>query len=188
MGLLSADETIVWQRFQAGQSTTEIALESERMITLLKQRGIRKENSKAEWDSSYVSRVLNRTRKKIKKTLQELALSHRLDIESILDYHGLLIGYDYQTNSKVFLIFTVDLGIVVWYKHADWLGKLCPNCPKKDECRETLDTILEEYNLKLRPDEEVLHMTEQSLEIFEKLAAKEIPRYRRKHETKEVDR
>ncbi len=174
MGLLSAHETIVWQLFHKGKSTSEIA-----------------DDSKTEnWNPSYVSRVLNRARKKIDKALREHATSHRLDIESVLDYKGLLIGYDYQTNSEVFLIFTVNLGIVVWYKHADWVGKLCPDCPKKDECRETLDTIIKEYNLKLRPDEEALYMTEQSLEIFYKLAAKEVPRYKHKQkvETKEVGR
>lgn len=117
-------------------------------------------------------------------------MSHRLDIESMLNEKGLLIGYDYQTNSQVFLIFTVALGIVVWYKHADRIGKLCPDCPKRDECRETLDTIIEEYNITLRPDEEALHMTEQSIAKFNKIAAKEVPLYKhkRKEETKEVGR
>lgn len=172
MGLLSAHETIVWQLFQKGNSTSEIA--DERKV----------EN----WSPSYVSRVLNRARKKIEKILREHAMSHRLEIESMLNEKGLLIGYDYQTNSQVFLIFTVALGIVVWYKHADWMGKLCPDCPKKDECRETLDSIIEEYDIKLRPDEEALHMTEQAIAIFNKLAAKEVPLYKRKEETKEVGR
>jgi len=161
MGLLSTHESIVWEQFQMGKSTGEIASESD------------------NWSPSYVSRVLNRGRKKIEKVLREHATSHRLDIESVLDYKGLLIGYDYQTNSNVFLSFTVTLGIVVWYKHTDWAGKLCPDCPKQKECRETLDTIIKEYNIKLRPEEEALHMTDQSLAIFNKLAAKEFPRYKR---------
>ncbi|MFX0069215.1 MAG: hypothetical protein ACFE7I_09100 [Candidatus Hodarchaeota archaeon] len=170
MSLLSAHETIVWELFHKGKSTSEIA-------------DVHKNEN---WSPSYVSRVLNRARKKIEKALRNHAVSHRLDIESVLDYKGLLIGYDYQTASQVFLIFTLALGIVVWYKHADWSGKLCPDCPKRDECRETLDTIIKEYDIKLRPDEETLHMTEQSVTVFHKLAAKEVPRYRRKEEPKEV--
>jgi hypothetical protein len=59
---------------------------------------------------------------------------------------------------------------------------LCPDCPKESECREILDTILEEYNIQLRPDEEELLMTQQSIAILNKLAAKQIPRYKRKKE------
>jgi hypothetical protein len=124
--------------------------------------------------------VLNRARKKIAKALNEQASSHRLDVESLQDYKGLLIGFDYQANAQVYIIFTMKLGVIVWYRHDSYAGKLCPECPKEAECRETLDTIMDEYNITLRPDEEQLPMTQQSIAIFNKLAAKEIPRYKRK--------
>jgi len=163
MGLLSSHESIVWQEFQMGKSTSSIA-----------------EEHKAEaWSPAYVSRVLNRARKKIAKTLKEHANSHRLDIETLLDYKGLLIGFDYQTSAQVYIIFTEKLGTIVWYKHDSYAGKLCPECPKEDECRETLDTIIQEHNIQLRDDEKQQYMTEQSIAIFNKLAAKETPRYKR---------
>jgi len=165
MGLLSNHETIVWKEFQKGKPTSDIADESD-----------------GEWSPSYVSRVLSRTREKITEALEEHAKSHRLDIESLLDYKGLLIGFDYQANAQVYMVFTERLGIIVWYKHDSYAGKLCPECPKESECREILDTILEEYNVTLRPDEEELLMTQQSIAILNKLAAKEIPRYKRKKE------
>jgi hypothetical protein len=163
MGLLSSHESIVWQEFQMGKSTSSIA-----------------EEHKAEaWSPAYVSRVLNRARKKIAKALKEHANSHRLDIETLLDYKGLLIGFDYQTSAQVYIIFTEKLGTIVWYKHDSYAGKLCPDCPKEDECRETLDTIIHEHNIQLRADEKQLYMTDQSIVIFNKLAAKETPRYKR---------
>ena len=164
MGLLSNHESTVWREFQKGKSTSMIAEEHE------------------SWSPSYVSRVLNRARRKIAKALREHADSHRLDVESLLDYKGLLIGFDYQANAEVYMVYTEALGIIVWYRHESYAGKLCPKCPKKDECREALNVIMEEYNIRLRPDEEKLPMTEQSTAIFSKLAAKEIPRYRRKDE------
>ena len=91
----------------------------------------------------------------------------------------MLIGFDYQANTQVYIVFTMKLGVVVWYKHDSYAGKLCPECPKQKECRETLDTIIEEYGIRLRPDEEELPMTQQSVAIFHKLAAKQIPRYQR---------
>ena len=164
MPQLSTHEAMVWEQFHKGMSTTDIA----------------KQDVEEDWSPAYVSRVLNRARKKIAKTLTEHASSHRLDIESLQDYKGLLIGFDYQANAQVYIVFTVKLGVIVWYKHDSYAGKLCPDCPKEAECRETLDTIMDEYNLTLRPDEEQLHMTQQSIAIFNKLAAKEIPRYKRK--------
>jgi hypothetical protein len=163
MGLLSNHESIVWQEFQKGKNTSSIA-----------------EEHKAEaWSPAYVSRVLNRARKKIAKTLKEHANSHRLDIETLLDYKGLLIGFDYQTSTQVYIIFTEKLGTIVWYKHDSYAGKLCPECPKENECRDTLDTIIHEHNIQLRVEEKQLYMTEQSIAIFNKLAAKETPRYKR---------
>ena len=164
MGLLSSHESIVWREFQLGKNTSSIA-----------------EEHKAEaWSPAYVSRVLNRAREKIGKTLKEHANSHRLDIETLLDYKGLLIGYDYQTSTQVYIIYTEKFGIVVWYKHDSYAGKLCPDCPKEKECGETLDAIIKEHNITLRPDEEKMCMTDQSIAIFNKLAAKEIPRYKRR--------
>lgn len=165
MGLLSKHESIVWKEFHKGKSTSDIANETKEV-----------------WTPSYVSRVLTRTRKKISKALEEHANSHRLDIETLLDYKGLLIGFDYQANAQVYIVFTEKQGLIVWYKHESYAEKLCPECPKESECREILDTIVKEYKINLRPDEKNLLMTQQSIAILNKLAAKEIPRYKRKTE------
>ncbi len=163
MATLSNDESKVWQEFQKGKNTSQIA----------------QENQTQTWTPAYVSRVLNRAREKIAKTLKEHANSHRLDIETLLDYKGLLIGYDYQTSSQVYIVYTEKLGVIIWYKHDSYAGNLCPQCPKENDCRETLDTIIAEYNLALRADEKQLCMTQQAVEVFNKLAAKETPRYKR---------
>jgi len=162
MSLLSNHESTVWQEFHKGKTTSEIAEENP------------------DWTPAYTSRVLNRARDKITKALQEHAKSHRLDIESLQDYKGLLIGFDYQANAQVYIIYTEADGVVVWYRHDSYAGKLCPECPKESECRETLETVMQEYKIELRSDEEELPMTRQSTAIFIKLAAKEIPRYKRR--------
>jgi hypothetical protein len=164
VGLLSDHESIVWKNFQLGKNTSSIA----------------EEHRSESWSPAYVSRVLNRARKKIEKTLKEHANSHRLDVETLLDYKGLLIGFDYQTSTQVYIIFTEKLGTVVWYKHDSYAGKLCPDCPKETDCKETLDAIIREHDIRLRDDEENQYMTKKAIAIFNKLAAKETPRYRRK--------
>ncbi len=163
MGLLSNQEALVWSEFHKGKSTSTIS-----------------ESLEEEWSPAYVSRILNRARNKISKALREHADSHRLDVESLLDYKGLLIGFDYQANAQVYMIYTEELGIIVWYKHDSYAGKLCPDCPKESECKEVLDTIINDYKITLRPDEEKKPMTQKSIAIFNKLTAKEVPRYKRK--------
>ncbi|MCW3979051.1 MAG: hypothetical protein NWF12_04830 [Candidatus Bathyarchaeota archaeon] len=164
MGLLSSHEAIVWREFQSGNSTSAIA----------------DNRDEENWSPAYVSRVLNRARQKIARALEEHANSHRLDVESLLDYKGLIIGFDYQANAQVYIVYTEKLGIIVWYRHDSYAGKLCPECPKDAECEEALEAIMEEYDIRLRPDEEELPLTQRSIEVFNKLAAKEIPRYKRK--------
>ncbi|MCJ7573676.1 hypothetical protein MUO93_05360 [Candidatus Bathyarchaeota archaeon] len=167
MGLLSNHESVVWHEFQTGLSTGTIA----------------EAHAAEDWTPAYVSRVLNRARAKIAGALKEQANSHRLDVESLLDYKGLLIGFDYQANAQVYAIYTERLSVVIWYRHDSYAGKLCPECPKEEECREALDAIIEEYGIELRPDEEELPMTQRSIAIFNKLAAKETPRYKRREES-----
>ncbi|MCW3984351.1 MAG: hypothetical protein NWE96_10225 [Candidatus Bathyarchaeota archaeon] len=162
METLSKDEATVWQEFQQDKTTSTIA------------------EQHPQWNPAYVSRVLNRAREKIAKTLKAHANSHRLDIETLLDYKGLLIGFDYQTSSQVYIVYTQKLGVIVWYKHDSYGGKLCPECPKEKECKETLSTIISEYNITLREDEKQLCLTQQAITVFNKLAAKETPRYKRK--------
>ena len=164
MGALSKDESIVWQELQKGKNTSKIA----------------EEYKAQKWTPAYVSRVLNRAREKIAKILKEHANSHRLDIETILDYKGLLIGFDYQTSTQVYIVYTEKLGVIVWYKHESYGGKFCPECPKEKDCSETLDTIIQEYNIQLRPEEKQLCLTNQAIIVFNRLAAKETPRYKRK--------
>ena len=163
MGLLSNQEVIIWKEFQVGKATGEIA----------------KIHQNEGWTTSYISIVLNRARIKISKILREHAESHRLDVESLLDYKGLLIGFDYQANTQVYIVYTEKQGIIVWYQHDSYAGKLCGECPKEHECMEALDVIIEEYKTVLRPDEKAFPMTKKSMVIFNKLAAKEIARYKR---------
>ncbi|MHA1638346.1 MAG: hypothetical protein ACTSUO_01095 [Candidatus Thorarchaeota archaeon] len=194
MVLLSTHEAIVWIEFHKGKTTGDIALEYEKsrkapeyVFNVFKKIGNPSEQSRIEEktvfkDLAYISRVLSRAKKKIESILKDHAKSHRLDVESVLDYKGILQGFDYQANAPVYIVYTIKLGTIIWYKHDSYAGKLCPKCPKEEECRETLDTIMQEYNIILRDDEKDLHMTQQSIAIFNKLAAKEVPRYKRKED------
>jgi hypothetical protein len=216
MGLLSTHEAVVWWEYHHGKPTSDIFSEYEdskdipdyvfEVLSREIDDKVSPKKAKAEKDkireiqfssSAYVSRVLSRAKSKIEDNLKQHANSHRLDIENVDGEKGLLTGFDYQANTNVYIVFTLGYGVIVWYEHKSYGGKLCDGsphnsqksdgspCPKREECRETLDAILSEYNLKLNPNEESMYMTEQSVRIFSKLGAKPLPRYQR--ETTEGD-
>lgn len=217
MGLLSNHEAVVWWEYHHGRSTSEIFSEYEgsrdipeyvfKVLSRVidekfsgkKAQEEKKKLREIEFSSSaYVSRVLSRAKSKIEESLKQHANSHRLDIETVDGESGILTGFDYQANTNVYIVFTLGYGVIVWYEHTNYGGKLCDGspynsqqksdespCPKREECRETLDAILNEYNLKLNPKEEDMYMTEQSVRIFGKLGTKPLPRYQR--ETSEGD-
>jgi len=212
MGLLSTHEAVVWWEYHHGKPTSDIFSEYEKpkdipdyiFSILAKEIDSRiSDPRKAEKEkenirrmqftsSAYVSRVLTRAKSKIEDSLKQHANSHRLDIENVNGEKGILTGFDYQANTNVYIVFTLGLGVIIWYEHTNYGGKLCDGtpfdplvqtdgkqCPKVEECRETLDTILKEYNLTLNPKEEEMYMTQQSIRIFGKLGAKQLPRYQR---------
>jgi hypothetical protein len=217
MGLLSTHEAVVWWEYHHGKPTSDIfsdyegskdipdyvykvlSREIDDKVSEKKAKEEKRKIREIEFSSSaYVSRVLSRAKSKIEDSLRQHANSHRLDIENVDGEKGLLTGFDYQANTNVYIVFTLGYGVIVWYEHTNYGGKLCDGsaynsqaksdgspCPKVEECRETLDAILDEYNLRLNPKEEDMFMTEQSVRIFGKLGAKPLPRYQR--ETTEGD-
>jgi hypothetical protein len=212
MGLLSTHEAVVWWEYHHGKPTSDIFSEYESsadipayLFEILASEIDEKINdpkkAKKEKDkvrkmqfssAAYVSRVLSRAKSKIEDSLKQHANSHRLDTENVNGERGILTGFDYQANTNVYIVFTLKLGVIVWYEHSNYGGKLCDGtpfnpqaksdgkpCPKVEECGETLNTILGEYNLTLNPKEDEMYMTEQSIRIFGKLGSKQLPRYQR---------
>lgn len=212
MSLLSTHEAVVWWEYHHGKPTSDIFSEYEepngipdnvfeilsreidaKISDSKKAKEEKQKIKKIQFSSSaYVSRILSRAKSKIEDSLKQHANSHRLDIENVDGETGLLTGFDYQANTNVYIVFTLGFGVIVWYEHSNYGGKLCDGspfdseqktdgspCPKLEECRETLDAVLNEYDLTLNPKDEGLYMTEQSVRIFGKLGAKQLPRYQR---------
>ncbi len=76
---------------------------------------------------------LTRSKPRPRKNRQQPQRTRRQpppDIETLLDYKGLLIGFDYQTSSQVYIVYTEKLGVIVWYKHDSYGGKLCPSAQR----------------------------------------------------------
>jgi len=102
-------------------------------------------------------------RKKIEKELQKTARALRidLDISNMPKDAGLLIGFDWIHNTKVFLIFTFTQGIIAWWEHE------CKTKECRKRNRKTLDLICSERNIQLTLEEEKQSIREQFLKVID---------------------
>ena len=118
--ILSTDETAVFSAMDAGLSPKEIS------VKLSKEEG-------------YIRKTQSRIRKKIDKELKKAANMHRLQFadNDIMRDQGILKCFDWVINTYVFLVFTPETGILIYYTH-----DCSSNC--EITCSETLDLICTE--------------------------------------------
>ncbi len=90
----------------------------------------------------YVRKAKTGIRKKLEKELNAAAKLLRLDpdLRDLSRDLGLLTGFDWTRDTKVYLIFTEKQGIVAWWNH---------ECSDKCEstCKEVYDLIREERGI-----------------------------------------
>lgn len=106
---------------------------------------------------SYIRKTKSVIRKKLERELRKIANSLRLDLdlENISLDAGLLIGFDWVHNTKVYLIFTVEQSIIAWWKHEC----LTEECQKRNQ--NIIDLICRERKIKLKSNEQKLPLLEQ---------------------------
>lgn len=112
---------------------------------------------KLDKQPSYIRKTKSVIRKKLEKELKRIANSLRLDhdLANIPANTGVMTGFDWQHNTKVYLIFTEEEGIVVWWKHEC----LTDECQKRNQ--EILDLICRERGIILSSKEQELPLLEQ---------------------------
>ncbi|UCG02800.1 MAG: hypothetical protein JSW11_02185 [Candidatus Heimdallarchaeota archaeon] len=124
-------------------------------------RKLKRENP----NSIYKTRVV--VRKKIETQLKNIAKSLRLDsdLAKIPKNAGLLVSYDWTNDTKVYIIFTTEEGILAWYEH---------HCSDKcqPDCQETLNLIKRERNIMLSNDQASLPILEQFRYVFSEIQEK----------------
>ena len=106
-------------------------------------------------------------RKKIEKRLVGIAKSLRLDhdLTSMPKDSGLLVSYDWTNDTKVYIIFTIEEGILAWYEH-----ECSDKC--KLSCKEILDLVIRERNIPFTENQEALPILEQFRFVISKIQEK----------------
>lgn len=94
---------------------------------------------KLDKEPGYIRKAKSVIRKKLEREFKKIATSLRLDLDPKIEYQdtvhlGLMFGFDWVHNTRVYLIFTEKEGILVWFEHT---------CSDKCQpsCKETLEAI-----------------------------------------------
>ncbi|MFX0172407.1 MAG: helix-turn-helix transcriptional regulator [Candidatus Hodarchaeota archaeon] len=119
---------------------------------------------------SYIRKTKSVIRAKLDRELRKVANSLRLDLDltNISKDTGFMIGFDWIHNTKVYLVFTVERGIIAWWEHEC----LTEECRKRNQ--EMLDLICRERKIKLSSKEKDLSLLEQFRIVLEKIQEKSV--------------
>jgi len=150
--ILSKKQLEIFKLLRDGFSIQEIAeieLSNDTMIKSIKQGKIAEKDNKEELEKkkSYIRKVKSVIKKKLENEFQKIAKSLRLDLDlsqvaGDTGRTGLMFGFDWVHNTKVYLFFTEKEGIIVWYEH-----ECSPRCTEM--CEMTLNSIIDERRIVL---------------------------------------
>lgn len=140
---LTEYELEVFRLVNEGKDAQQIADDLNRNEKLNKD----KQGKKIERSPENIRKTKVVVRKKLERELRKIAEANRLDLDlaKMPKDTGLLIAFDWVHNTKVYLIYTRELGVVAWWEH------LCSDrCQHR--CQSTLDLILRERQIELPPE------------------------------------
>ena len=104
-----------------------------------------------EPDTRYVSKLKSTGLKKIHNSLMDLSKTLRIDIKDepkkyIDKIKACIHGLHFVINTEIFLIYTLEEGPIVWYKHN---STTCEECNPKGKCSQVLELIIHERKLEI---------------------------------------
>lgn len=107
-----------------------------RSISKFKSLGLKKIRKSLDLQAKLLN--LDKTVQPFDKEIDHLS---EKDSEILKNNLGVLTGFDYRLNTQVYIIYTVEKGIFVWYEH-----HCNDRCMK--QCNELLELLKSEHNIK----------------------------------------
>jgi len=96
----------------------------------------------------FVSMEQKRAEERIKKLIEHSASVNRVKIRRISAQYGIAEGYCHANSSQAYITYSPKIGVLNWYDH---IGD-CGTCDIKDQCKEALHTLAEEWEIHAPPD------------------------------------
>jgi hypothetical protein len=94
--------------------------------------------------------------------LLDTAQINKLDIKKVDPSKGVLVGYSLGFRSKVFVIYSSQNGVQLWYEH----NGQCEGCKKHEDCTQKLLETAKEWEINLTKDETMLPPTLLAEKLF----------------------
>ena len=135
-GYLTSYQAKVWGLFRKGLSQTRIA-------------------SNLGVSRQAIHKTIGKANKSILRALLDTAQINKLDIRMVNPERGILVGYSQGFQSRVFLIYSPENGVQLWYEHQ---GQ-CEGCRRREECSLKLLEIAKEWEIELTKEETALPPT-----------------------------
>ncbi|MHA3963513.1 MAG: hypothetical protein AM325_008225 [Candidatus Thorarchaeota archaeon SMTZ1-45] len=110
----------------------------------------------------HVTMEQKRAEDRIQKLIEHAASVNRVKIEHMSARYGIAEGYCHAYDSKTYIIYSPKIGVQNWYVHE---GN-CGTCDLEDQCKETLRTLAEEWEIGIPPG---MPPTELGVYLFERI-------------------
>jgi hypothetical protein len=85
---------------------------------------------------------------RIKKLIEHTASANRVKIDRLSARYGIAEGYCHSYDSQTYIFYSPKIGVQNWYVHE---GN-CGTCDLEDQCKETLRTLAEEWEIGIPPN------------------------------------
>jgi hypothetical protein len=102
-----------------------------------------------------IHKTLNQANERVLGALLDTAQINKLDIKKVDPSKGVLVGYSLGFRSKVFVIYSAQNGVQLWYEHQ---GQ-CEGCQRREDCTQKLLETAKEWEVELTGEEEKLPPT-----------------------------
>jgi len=109
-----------------------------------------------------IHKTLNQANERVLGALLDTAQINKLDIKKVDPSKGVLVGYSPGFRSKVFVIYSAQNGVQLWYEH----NGQCEGCQKREDCTQKLLETAKEWEINLTKDETMLPPTLLAEKLF----------------------
>jgi len=96
----------------------------------------------------FVSMEQKEAESRIKKLIEHTASANRVKIDRLSARYGIAEGYCHAYDAQTYIFYSPKIGVQNWYVHQGH----CGTCDLEDQCKETLRTLAEEWEIGIPPN------------------------------------
>jgi len=144
--------------------TVNYLTNSQRDVWSLRKKGLTQTRiaSRLGVSRQAIHKTLNQANERVLGALLDTAQINKLDIKKVDPSKGVLVGHSPGFRSKVFIIYSAQNGVQLWYEH----NGQCEGCQRREDCTQKLLETAKEWEADLTEKEEKLPPTLLAEKLF----------------------